>query len=829
MRREIGQLFTAGQEGCRAAHVGSLVHACKHPCHFGRCGQPAKGAADYLAVQDGDELWLNIIDPDEPLFDVEIFRTFLKWAMPRADRPMMIHCNSGESRSRSLALLLMAATGQIDARTYEAASQAFEAATGHAYRPGRGIGGFLDANWAEVLAGLQASTEASIADVGDNSQKDQHAVARVMPSTWAKAIDSLPLVRTPPQPVETAGAAKGYTMAEFDRIASDPELWAFMHGKIPDRVTGEPIDFIPSILQRRMFSYYRYCQEREIPCRMIVVKIRRGGGSTGLQAILYVHVHNYRARVGAVGTNETVSMNMFKMVRFFDEHDSFGWPKRIRLLETGLIEWANGSLFEKYTAENPEAARSAGLQGYGATEVGRWPDGGAKDAGETLKSMLGAVPRRGFTVAGEESTAQGGSGAFADRFSRGRWPTAQEIGCAVGEEWWRKWADETPQNIAATEAERALQFVRIGAAWFEDVENRSTVDDIDEAKIMASLDAKELELIRRYQTDGPLGPRLDKYVHARTVEQLAWRRAVIDAEFEGDVEAFEQENPSSPKEAFASSGRHTFNRAGCAWMRETAKVRAPEIGILARQPDGGVVFVRTDAAEAWFLKWEDPREGMKYIEGVDTCGGKSNQRTDTPDYNTALVMRTKFRDETGRVFPRKIIAALTPKNLFDPDILARHTQLMSDFYGQCLVVFEVNNTGAAYRQEAKLLGMNLYREEVTDKHLSETTEYIGWTTTHESREQLIGTLKKAIRNNGRAETRGDGIECWSIVTADECNDMIRGEDGKDQAPGGKHDDHVMALGFVIQCEAGATYYAGRVRRRRQPADRGPGGWTRFGK
>lgn len=823
MRREVGQLFTAGQEGCKAEHVGSVVHACKHPCHFGKCGQPAKGTADYLAHAEGDELWLNIIDPDEPLFSVELFRLFLDWAVPRADRPMLIHCNAGDSRSRSLALLVLAATGRITTSSYEDASRAFEALTASQYRPGRGIGGFLDANWREILAGYSLDAPKTVDDA------PTIAVVKVMPSTWAKAIDSLPPERTPPQPVQVAGEAKGYTLQEFQDIADDPELWARMHGKIPDRVTGEPIDFMPSILQRRMFAYYRYCQSREVPCRMIIVKIRRGGGSTGLQAILYVHVHNYKARVGAVGTNETVSMNMFKMIRFFDQFDSFGWARHVRVLETGLMEWGNGSLWEKYTAENPEAARSAGLQGYGATEVGRWPDGGAKDAGETLKSMLGAVPRRGFTVAGEESTAQGGSGAFADRFARGRWPTAQEIGCAVGEEWWRKWADETPQNIAATQAERDLQFVRIAAGWFEDIENVADVDDVDEAKIRASLDAKELELIRRYQTDGPLGPRLGVYVHARTIEQLALRRAVIDSEFEGDVEAFEQENPSSPKEAFASSGRHTFNRAGCAWMRETAKVRPPDIGILARQPDGGVVFVRTDAGQAWFSRWEEPREGMRYIEGVDTCGGRSNQRTDTPDYNSALIMRTKFRDETGRQFARKIVGALHPKNLFDPDMLARHTQLMSDYYGTCLVVFEVNNTGASYRDQAKQLGMNLYREEVTDKHLSETTEYIGWTTTHESREQLIGTLKKAIRNNGRAETRGDGVEVWSMVTADECHDMIRGEDGKDQAPGGKHDDHVMALGFCIQCEAGATYYAGRVRRRRQPADRGPDGWKKFGK
>lgn len=809
MRRELGHLFTAGVEGCTAHHIGARVHACKHPCHVAKCGHPAPGTADYLAKAEGDQLWLNIIDPEEPLFSVDLFRAFLEWAVPRAGRPMLIHCNAGESRSRSLALLLLAVTGKIDARTYEAASVAFERLTGKPYRPGNGIGDFLDANWLEITAGFAVVSPP----------------AKPLDPAWRKVASQ---IAPPKVDVEIAVEGDGeLTDEELAQIAEDPELWARMYGFIPDRVTQEPIQFEPSILQRRMFAYYRYCQAREIPCREVVVKIRRGGGSTGAQCILYVHVHNYKARVGAVGTNETVSMNMFRMQRFFDGHDKFPWPKASRILETGIMEWRVGSRFERYTAENPEAARSAGLQAYAATEVGRWPNGGAKDAKETLKSMLGAVPRRGFTFCCEESTAQGAVGAFAERFAKGRWPTAEEIGCAEGEEWWRKWEDETPQNIAATSAERALQFVRICAGWFEDGENKAEVSPADAEIILASLDEKELELIRRYQEEGPLGPRLGSYAHATTMQQLAWRRAVIETEFEGDVEGFEQENPSSPKEAFASSGRHTFNRAGCAWMVETAKVRPATLGVLERQNDGGVTFRRTDASEAWLKLYEEPREGHRYIQGVDTCGGKSNQRTDVPDYNAALTMRCAFVDENGVKKPRRIMAVLMAKNLFDPDVLADRTCLISDFFGGCLTVFEVNNTGAAYRQEAKRLGMNLYHEEVTDKHTSETTEYVGWTTTKESREQLIGTLKKAIRNNGKAETRPDGIECWDSVTAQECSDMIRGEDGKDQAPGNKHDDHVMALGFCVQCENGATYYAGKRRRRRQPADRGPGGWTRM--
>jgi hypothetical protein len=621
----------------------------------------------------------------------------------------------------------------------------------------------------------------------------------------------------------------GYTLDDLQLVAMHPEQWARLHGRVPDRVTREPVAFLPSSLQARMFRHYAFCQGRGAPCRLVVPKTRRGGGSTGAAALLYVHAHNYRARLGAVGTDEAVSLNMFEMMRFFDRHEDFpGWDRASKILESGWLEWPSGSSWERYTAENPEAARSAGLQGYHGTEVGRWYDGGAKDARETLKSMLGAVPRRGFTVAIEESTAQGAQGAFYERFLAARWPTAEELGVPVGEEYWLQWADETPQNTAATEAERTLQFVRVFAAWFEDEENCAAepLEEEDRRRLEATLDVQEQALLARYRKTGPQGERLGEMVfRARLWEQLAWRRAVIATEFDGNAEAFAQENPASPQEAFVSSGRHSFNRAGCAWLIEQARSRVPEIGVLERQSSGGVVFRRTGANEAWCHVWVEPREGHSYLAALDTCGGRSHVRNpEAGDFHAGLVLRAGYVDDHGQRQPHAVVAALLPCCQFDPDVLADKMHLLSDYYGGCLVVFEVNNTGAAFRQEAVRLAMNLYCEEQTDKFTSVVTKYLGWTTTKETRAQLIGTLKKHLRCNATSETRPDGVVCWSPVVAQECADMTRDLDGTDRAPGSKHDDHVMALGMALQCVSGATYLAPKRRRRREPADRGK--WQR---
>lgn len=854
MRTEFPRIHTGSRDDCLSpqglerrfgdADV-AMVHACK-TCHKREFGQPKPDADTYLTSEAGDGgLYLNLIDPDVPLFRRELFEQFLAWVEPRyrAGDVVLIHCDKGESRSRSLALLLAARVGLVPSGSYEAAAAAF--GQREPFTPSRGIELFLAQNWRALVppavraparpawaAAAVAKREICSAIVTTATPKTIECNAiSITPAQFAAAWT--PTAKDRAKEAEERAKYDGWTLREIDEIAEDPEKWARIYGRIPDLVTREPLRFVPRPLQRRMFRQYRACSREGKPCREIVCKIRRGGGSSAAECILYVHAHNNMAHLGAIGTTHPVSMNMFRdYQQFFNATDTFpGWKKAAKTLETGYLDWSNGSKWQCYTADNPEAARSAGLQGYHATECARWMSTMQTDAAETLQSMLGAVPKRGFTVVIEESTAKGGSGAFFNRFMGGRWPTAAELNVPEGQEFWRQWADEIPQNIDPNVGD--IQFVRLFAGWYEDDENRpeNGVTQEQAARIEATLDAKELELIRRYRTMGPQGPRLGREVTKATLwEQLAWRRAVINGpDFEGDEAFFEQEFPSSPSEAFASSGKHSFNRAGCSWMVETAKVRKPTIGVLEQQQDGHVTFRRTGADEAWFHMWEEPRIGCRYVEGVDTMSGKSNvKNAEEADYHGAVVVRAPFVDQTNTFvkMPPRVVGALMPRCQWEPDMLAVKTHLMSLFYGGCMITFEVNNTGHAYKQEAVRLGANLYRRENTDKFTNVVTEHVGWETNPQTRPQIIGTLKKAIRNNAKVETREDGVECWSEPTAKELQACILGDDGKDQAPPGGHDDHMMALGFALQTIDGATYYAGRRRRRQGPADRAA--WSKFG-
>lgn len=158
MHRIDDQLLIGNLSDCRTGSPQlAVVHACKSPCHqraVGYTGKLPNHHPHYLALQQPCDLYLNLIDPPIPLFQLESFRRFLAFASEQASaaRPLLIHCNQGESRAPSLALLLLALHRKsIPCATYAEARVAFECLY-PVYKPGTGIQQFLAAHWSELAA-----------------------------------------------------------------------------------------------------------------------------------------------------------------------------------------------------------------------------------------------------------------------------------------------------------------------------------------------------------------------------------------------------------------------------------------------------------------------------------------------------------------------------------------------------------------------------------------------------------------------------------------------------------------------------------------------------
>lgn len=154
---EISERLYIGSEAvCRTGNdEWAIVHACKSPCHQQAVGYRCNLSnlhPNYLELETDNDLYLNIIDPDRPLFMPETFSSFLDFAIRHWEqgKKILIHCNRGESRAPSLGLIFLAKyRNEISAESYMQAKAEFENLY-PSYRPGLGIQTYLDGNWSEI-------------------------------------------------------------------------------------------------------------------------------------------------------------------------------------------------------------------------------------------------------------------------------------------------------------------------------------------------------------------------------------------------------------------------------------------------------------------------------------------------------------------------------------------------------------------------------------------------------------------------------------------------------------------------------------------------------
>ena len=152
--REVHERVYVGTElDCRKGDSEwVVVHACKSPCHqqaVGYRGNLRSTHPNYLVLEDDRDLYLNIIDPPRPLFMPSLFTSFLEFAGRHWDAgsKILIHCNKGESRAPSLAMLFLSKhIHAISDDTFDSARTGFRTIY-PSYQPGRGIQIYLRQNW----------------------------------------------------------------------------------------------------------------------------------------------------------------------------------------------------------------------------------------------------------------------------------------------------------------------------------------------------------------------------------------------------------------------------------------------------------------------------------------------------------------------------------------------------------------------------------------------------------------------------------------------------------------------------------------------------------
>jgi protein-tyrosine phosphatase len=123
-------LYVGGDDSVAEARKRSMsiVHACKDGefSHRGLLKYESMGApkgSEYLVARRPGNLYLNLIDADDPSFVPDAVMNealaFIKDSLGK-DKPVLIHCNHGLSRSPTIAFLYLYSVGKLPSEFHKA-------------------------------------------------------------------------------------------------------------------------------------------------------------------------------------------------------------------------------------------------------------------------------------------------------------------------------------------------------------------------------------------------------------------------------------------------------------------------------------------------------------------------------------------------------------------------------------------------------------------------------------------------------------------------------------------------------------------------------------
>ena len=156
MKEVYTNIFIGSKDDCNNSSF-AIVHACK-TCHrktLGYTNKLEQNHPNYLIYQKDDmNLYLNLVDMENEFLPkytdpiIEKALTFIDSHIK--ERPVLIHCDQGMSRSPSIGLLYLAINNIIPNDSYLSARKEFEKLY-TTFNPGNGITKYLQKHWDRLI------------------------------------------------------------------------------------------------------------------------------------------------------------------------------------------------------------------------------------------------------------------------------------------------------------------------------------------------------------------------------------------------------------------------------------------------------------------------------------------------------------------------------------------------------------------------------------------------------------------------------------------------------------------------------------------------------
>lgn len=514
---------------------------------------------------------------------------------------------------------------------------------------------------------------------------------------------------------------------------------------------GELVTFRMRPAQRELFKNMHY--------RNIILKARQLGFSTGIDIYLLDQaLFNKNLSCGIIAQDLPAAGEIFstKISVPFDNlppwlRATFPVSTRREGANGGHIEFAHGSKIRVSTS-----FRSGTVQRLHISEHGKICAKYPAKAKEVRTGTLNAI--KDGCIVFIESTAEGVGGDFHTMSTR-----AMDLG---------------QLNLPLTSQDYKFHFF----AWWQDP---------------------------KYQTSVPTGGlRLSKYHQAyfAAVEQ-AMGITLLDEQKQWYIrkeieqqEEMKQEFPSTPSEAFLTSGRRVF--AAINVMQAEGQCQSPLL-VYDIEPVTGkrtkVQALRAGNAEELqrtllnhLLVWELPDPDEDYAIGGDVAEGLENR-----DRSSFDVVKKSSGEQVAHWF-----------GYLDAELFAQLMAHVGRWYNTAFIGPERNNHGHAVIQKLREVypHRSIYSEQYLDRDHDDETPKLGWLTTAQSKPVIIEGLKSLLRESA------SGVR-W-IGTINELNTYVYDARGRMNAQTGCFDDQVMSYAIAQEMRARMP-----ARPKHQPIDR----------
>lgn len=494
--------------------------------------------------------------------------------------------------------------------------------------------------------------------------------------------------------------------------------------KIRDK-EGNIIDLKLNTPQQKLYDIIKEQKKARKPVRIIILKARQMGFSTLTESILFKEtVTKFNRRTGIITHLASATTNLFNMSKLMLDNLPEDMKPSIKRSNAQELIFDNDrgtglkSRIKCMTAGTSGVGRSDTFDNLHLSELAFWEG----DVTATLTGLFQAVPNLPDTMIIIESTANG-----YEKFKE-LWDMA---------------------------VNGDSDFIPLFVAWYELPEYTMPYTGF-------KLTEEEQKLKETYNL---------------TDDQLEWRRWCIRNNCQGNVEQFHQEYPSSPDEAFISTGRCIFDKE--AVIERLKHIEKPiKRGYFTYNEEKSQSNVMTD------IQWVNDPKGYiklyklpnmpqftKYAIGGDTAGETNG------DFFSADVIDAKTLEQVATLHMQT-----------DEDLFAKQMYCLGKYYGWALMSIETNFSTYPQKKLEEYGYPSFYVRETVDRFDKSVTKQFGFNTNRKTKPLILASLVELVREH--TDVFNDDRTLREMLT------MVKKEDGKQEAEQGYHDDKVMSMAIA---------------------------------